>query len=318
MANAYTDTSGSSLGTSLVQAAYDRLVEKPLRAQPLFRTFATKRPERQAMPGSSVIFQLYNEMAEATSALTETTDPDAVAIGNTSNVTVTLAEYGNAALVTRKLQATALADVDPIVADLIAQNMAFSLDTLAQTPLRGGTNVIRENGGSLVVGGATASVAAADTLKSRDIRAAVTKLRSGSAVPTDGSLYTAVLHPDASMDLRAETGAGGWRTPSEYGVSQDRIWTGTVGVYEGAVFHENPRCYSATDGATSRRVFRGYVFGKQVLAEAVAQEPHVVIGPVTDKLMRFRPIGWYGLLGWNRYREAALFRLETSSSLTAS
>jgi hypothetical protein len=65
------------------------------------------------------------------------------------------------------------------------------------------------------------------------------------------------------------------------------------------------------------RVFRTIVCGKQALAEAVAQEPGVVIGPVTDKLMRFRPIGWYGVLGWSRYREEALYRIETGSSIAA-
>jgi hypothetical protein len=65
------------------------------------------------------------------------------------------------------------------------------------------------------------------------------------------------------------------------------------------------------------RVFRTLLCGKQALAEAVSQEPGVVIGPVTDKLMRFRPIGWYGVLGWNRYREEALYRIETGSSIAA-
>ena len=54
--NVYTDTSGSSLGTSLVQAAYDRYVEFALRAVPLIRDVADKRPVQQAMPGSSVVF----------------------------------------------------------------------------------------------------------------------------------------------------------------------------------------------------------------------------------------------------------------------
>lgn len=313
----FTRTDASSLGTSLVQTAYDRYVEFALRSQPLFRQFATKRPERQAMPGSSVVFQLYGDMAAATTALTETTDPDAVNIGQTSSVTVTLNEYGNAALVTRKLNLFALSDVDPAIANIIAFNMADSLDVLAQTELRGGTNVIRENGGSLVVGGATASVASTDTIKSRDFRTAVAKLRGNNAVPTRGSLYTAVVHPDVSMDLRAETGSGGWRTPNEYGSAQDRVWAGEIGIYEGAAFIENPRAYSAKDGATSARVHRSYVFGQQALAEAVAEEPHVVIGPVVDKLMRFRPIGWYGVLGWKRYREAALFRVESAVSIPA-
>ena len=52
-------------------------------------------------------------------------------------------------------------------------------------------------------------------------------------------------------------------------------------------------------------------------AEAVAQEPNVVIGPVTDKLLRFRPIGWYGVLGFSLYRQAALYRIENGSSISA-
>ena len=65
------------------------------------------------------------------------------------------------------------------------------------------------------------------------------------------------------------------------------------------------------------RVFDTILCGQQALAEAVAEEPHIVIGNVTDKLMRFRPMGWYGVLGFARYREEALYRLETSSSIAA-
>jgi hypothetical protein len=73
--------------------------------------------------------------------------------------------------------------------------------------------------------------------------------------------------------------------------------------------------FNTTDGSGSTRVFRTIVAGKQALAEAVSEEPHVVIGPVTDKLRRFRPIGWYGVLGFARYREAALYRIESTSSI---
>lgn len=317
MTDYFTDTSGSSLGTSLVQAAYDRYIEMSLRSVPLFYNFADKQPAHQAMPGSSVVLQIAPEMTEKTSTLTETADVDSVAIGNTTPVTITLAEYGNATVVTEKLKLFSLADggVNPIVGDLIAYNMAASLDTVAQTVLRGGSNVIRENGGSMVVGGATASVASTDTLKSRDIRAAVTKLRGGNAIPNAGAAYTCVLHPDVSMDLRAETGAGGWRVPSEYGQSQERIWNGEIGAYEGARFIESPRAYSATDGASSAKVNRVYVFGKQALAKAVSREPGVVIAPKVDRLQRLQSVGWYAVLGFARYRAASLYRIEVSSTL---
>jgi hypothetical protein len=79
---------------------------------------------------------------------------------------------------------------------------------------------------------------------------------------------------------------------------------------------------AVTSGATVTvtpvtAVYRTILAGKQALAEAVAQEPSVVVGPVVDKLMRFRPIGWYGVLGFSRYREAALYRIESGSSISA-
>lgn len=316
MTNAYTDTSTASLGTSLVQAAYDRYVEFALRAVPLVRDVADKRPVQQAMPGSSVVFQLYTDLAKATSPLTETTDPDAVALGNTTSVSVTLNEYGNAALATRKLELFSLSDVDPAIANIIAFNMADSLDEVALTELRGGSNVIYSASASGTVPTGTAYVGATNTIKSADVRKAVAKLRAGKAVPRNGELYWVGIHPEVSHDLRAETGAGGWREAHVYNESgAGNLWPGTIGVYEGAMFVESPRMYSATDGASSQKVYRTIVAGQQALAEAVAEEPHVIIGPVVDKLMRFRPIGWYGVLGWKRYREAALYRIESTSSI---
>lgn len=313
MANAYTSTSTGSLGTSLVQTAYDRYVEFALRSMPLLRDVADKRPVQQAMPGSSVVFQIYTDLSAVTGTLSETVDPDSVALGNTSSVTVTLNEYGNAAIATRKLELFSLSDVDPAIADIIAFNMADSLDDFAQTELRGGSNVIY---GGTATG--TASITAGGTITSANIRKAVAKLRAGKAVPRVGELYWVGIHPEVSHDLRAETGDAGWRSAHVYNdAGAGQLWPGNIGVYEGAMFVESPRLYNATDGASSARVYRTIVAGKQALAEAVAQEPSVVIGPVTDKLMRFRPIGWYGVLGWKRYREAALYRIETSSSIAS-
>ena len=278
---------------------------------PLIRDVADKRPVQQAMPGSSVVFQLYTDLSAVTGTLTETTDPDAVALGNTSTVTVTLNEYGNAAIATRKLELFSLSDVDPAIADIIAFNMADSIDGFAQTVLRQGSNVIYSGGGSTTTG-----VTAGSTITSANIRKAIAKLRANKAVPRVGDLYWVGIHPEVSHDLRAETGAGGWREAHVYNESgAGNLWPGSIGVYEGAMFVESPRMYNATDGGSSARVYRTILAGKQALAEAVAEEPHVIIGPVTDKLMRFRPIGWYGVLGFSRYREAALYRIESSSSI---
>jgi N4-gp56 family major capsid protein len=303
-----------SNGAGLVQKAYDRLVEFALRSQPLLRSVADKKPAKQSMPGSSVVFQIYNDMTKATTALSEQVDPDSVAIGTPSAVTVTLNEYGNAVLTTRKLQLFSLADVDPAIANIVAYNMADSIDEIVQTELRGGTNVIYASNASGTRATATTNVTGAHTLKAADIRLAVAKLRAGKAVARKGSLYWCAIHPEVSHDLRAETGSASWRLPHEYQTNEN-IWAGEIGTFEGAYFIESPRMYNATDGGSSARVFRTLLAGQQALAEAVAEEPHVVIGNVTDKLMRLRPIGWYGVLGFKRYREEALYRIESSSSI---
>ena len=388
---AYTDSSALA---GLVKTAYDRYVEFALRSQPLIRSVADKRPAQQAMPGSSVVFSIYNDLAPATASLSETTDPDAIALSDVTTVSVTLNEYGNASLVTRKLQLFSLSDVDPAVADIIAYNMADSLDRLAMDTLRQGSNVIY--GGSRTT---TATVTASDTITAANIRRAVAKLRSNKAVPREGSLYWTGIHPEVSHDLRAETGVGGWNDMHKYAeTGTGNFWAGNIGTYEGSFFVETPRMYRGVDGADASAlattavtvagtsagltigvasssviatsaeagdkisgtgiasgakivslstsgstttitvdtantaavtatttvtvtpvtaVYRTIVAGKQALAEAVAQEPNVVIGPVTDKLLRFRPIGWYGVLGFSLYRQAALYRIENGSSISA-
>lgn len=320
MSNAYVSTASDSLGTSLVQTALDRYVRFQLRAMPLFRSFADTRVEQQTAPGSSVIFQFYNDLAAATSELDEFTDPDAVGVPSTTSVSVTMREYGNVILKTRKLQLTAITDVDTGLADILSYNMRDSIDGLVHPVLTGGTNVIRRNAtvlkSNMITAGAgtTVAVAATDILTSPMVRLGVAKLRGGKVIPRDGELYGMVIHPDCSHDLKAETGAAAWRDPHNLSGAH-AIWTSTLGIYEGAYYVESPRIPYEADGASSARVYRNLMMGREALAEAVVEEPGVVIGEVTDKLKRFRPMGWKGFLGWSRFREAALIRIEAASSI---
>lgn len=323
MSNTYTSTDSGSLGTSVVQAAYDRLVRYALRSTPLFRQIADSRPIEQNNPGTSVTFQFYNDLNVATTALTETVDPDAVGVPSTSSVSVTLNEYGNTVLYTRKLQLVALSDIDEGIANILAYNLRDSVDLIVRPTLVGGTNVIRSNSGTLksnLIAGGSGSVgsivggASGDVLTSAMVRLGVAKLRGNKVIPRMGELYACYLHPDQSHDLRKETGAAAWRDPHNYS-APDSIWQANIGVYEGAFFVETPRIYTNTDGATSATVYRALMFGREALAEAVADEFHVVVGNVTDKLMRMRPLGWYGMAGWSRFRENALIRVETASTI---
>lgn len=208
------------------------------------------------MPGSSVVFELYSDLAKKTSTLTETADVDAVAISNPSTVTVTLAEYGSAVLNTRKVELFSLSNVKPAIANIVAFNMADSVDDVVLTELRGGTNVIREIAGSISTAAAT-GMTATDKFGSKHVRYVVAKLRTNKAVPRKGSLYWCAIHPEVSHDLRADTGAAGWRDPHNYS-APSAIWAGEIGQYEGAFFVESPRCYNAVDAGTGGNTVRSF------------------------------------------------------------
>lgn len=203
------------------------------------------------------------------------------------------------------------------IANIVAYNMMDSIDAVVVNVLDGGSNVLYGTGGSTTPT-ATNEVAAEDTLAGADIRHAVTLLRSNKAVPRDGMLYACYMHPMVAHDLRAETGALAFEDIRKYTEPNvGNILQAVTGVYGGAYIVETPRALSAADGAGSpaETVYRTFIAGQQALAEATAVEPGVVIGPVVDKLMRFRPVGWYSIQGWSVYRQAALYRIESSSSL---
>jgi len=234
-----TPTSSSTI-SALVQAAYDQYVRMALRSIPVMRSLADVKPVQQAMPGSSVVFSIYSDLAQATSTLTETSDVSSIALGNPSQVTVTLNEYGSAVTTTKKLNLTSFNDVDSALADIIAYNAADSIDNVVGQVLSAGTNAIFSNGPSGTAPTSSAEVLPVDTMTVADIRNAVVSLRTNKALPRMGELYAAYLHPRQSADLRAETGTGGFQELTKY-VERTPFVAGAVGVIEGAFIVETPR-----------------------------------------------------------------------------
>ena len=234
-----TPTSSSTI-SNLVQAAYDQYVRMALRSIPVMRSLADVKPVQQAMPGSSVVFSIYSDLAQATSTLTETSDVSSIALGNPSQVTVTLNEYGSAVTTTKKLNMTSFNDVDSALADIIAYNAADSIDNVVGQVLSAGTGVIYSNGPSGTTPTASSGILSGDTMTVADIRNAVVSLRTNKALPRMGELYAAYLHPRQSADLRAETGTGGFQELTKY-VERTPFVAGAVGVIEGAFIVETPR-----------------------------------------------------------------------------
>jgi N4-gp56 family major capsid protein len=273
------------------------------------RSIADVKPVQQAMPGSSVVFSIYSDLSAVTSTLVETADVSSVALGNPSQVTVTLQEYGSAVTTTKKLNLTSFNDVDAALANIIAYNAADSIDQVVAGVLTAGTNVIYAGTSATNTNG----IGSGDTIAVADIREAVVQLRTNKALPRIGELYAAYLHPRQSADLRAETGTGGFQELSKY-VDRTPFVAGAVGVIEGAFVVETPRVPFAAN-TNSINVYKAVIAGREALAEAMAQDITTVIGPEIDALRRFRTIGWYYFGGFNRLREAALYRIESAASI---
>lgn len=275
------------------------------------------KPRRQAMPGDVVTFTIHKDLsALATTPLTETVDPDAVAPQAPTQVNVSLAEYGNATLATRRLEETAFTDADAELSVIVGRNMIDTIDALIQATADASTNGLALQGGTLTGGSVTVgSVTGTDVFTKAFGSAAVTKLRDDKVIPFDGQDYLIIAHPDVLYDVMKENSANSWIAPHTYGGDTGAVYNGEVGRLAGARYLESVRVTTGTDGSASAKVYRSYAFGKQAIAEAVAVDPHIVVGPVVDKLKRFQPLGWYGMLGWSLYRPQSLRKLYTSSSI---
>lgn len=302
---------GTSDISALVKTAYDQYVRMALRSIPVMRAIADVKPVQQAMPGSSVVFSIYSDLAQATSTLTETSDVSSIALGNPNQVTVTLNEYGSAVTTTKKLNLTSFNDVDSALADIIAYNSADSIDAVVAAVLTGGSNVIYAGTSGATT---TNTVTSTDVMTVAAIREAVTELRTNKAVPRINDLYAAYLHPRQAADLRAESGTGGFQALTQY-VDRTPFVAGAVGVIEGAFVIETPRVpFAANTQSPAVNVYKAVIAGREALAEAQGQDISTVIGPEIDALRRFRTIGWYYMGGFARLREAALYRIESASS----
>lgn len=314
----YTSTATTSLGgnvggAGVVQLAFDRVLEMALFAAPAVSHLADKHPTDLTTPGSTQVLQFWTDLTTDVSGatLSETVDPDSVSLAIPTSVSITLAEYGRSTQKTRALDLFSMANVDLGVASVIARDVINTIDSIAMTKLITGSHVTYAGATAT----STATITAAATITSANVRAIVAKMETQNALYREGSLFWGGIAPKVAYDLRIESGALGWILPSVYGSDQSRIWNGTLGVYEGVNFVKNPRMYHATDGASSAVNYRTIFAGAQALASSFAVDPGIVFGNQTDRLKRFRPVGWYAVGGYTIYRDDCLWRLESGASI---
>jgi N4-gp56 family major capsid protein len=302
---------GSGQLSNQVITAYQRSAFFALRANTVFDQLSMVKPGDLTNPGTPVQFTLWTDMGLATTALSEVVDVDAKALSD-STVTVTPSEYGDAVLLTIRIQTDDfLIGFDRNVANLLNYGMVNTIDRLARTAVdAAGTAVIHPNAT------AETDLVAADDLTVALTRQQRAKLKGASVVPWDGRNFGVIIHPDVAYDLKSETGDGGWAGTAQRVEQGKRIWNDEIGTFANMRFIESERT-KISDGGGSGTVdsYTTYFMGQEFLAKAESIPPHMVMGPVTDKLRRFQPLGWHCYLGYNQFRSAALRRVLTASTI---
>ena len=314
MADAYTGVAASNFD----QTAFDLRAWYSLRPELYFDAFASVNPSAQSFNGAAVTFTITTDLSAQTTALSESTDVSAIALSD-SQVTVTLAEYGMTSVTTAKLRGSTFIPYDPIVANLVGFNAGLSLDTICADVLRAGTNVDYMNSSRA----ARNEIIPTDTLTGAKVSYELAKLRGAYVQPFNG-YYLGVIHPDVAYDLKLDTGTGNWRDPHVYSDPND-LWTGEVGVFSGCRFIEVARdpllVADAGSSTTLTDVYLNLFMGQEALAKAHSMldgngpYPSIVPGPVTDHLRRFIYMGWYWFGAYAIFRQSAIRRVETASSI---
>lgn len=297
-------------------AAYDQMAYYSYRPELYFDHMADVQPTNQSHVGSSVTFSIQNDLAVAATALSETVDVTPATLSD-SQITVSLAEYGNTVTTTALVRGTSYLNLDPIVANVIGYNAGISIDTVARNIVQAGTNVF-------YAGTATSRATLTPTtlLAGNDVRKAKAKLR-GNNIPTIGGAYMGVIHPDVAYDFTGANGGANFRDPHTYS-DPTEIWTGEIGMFEGIRFVEAPRAplFTLTAGTgAAGTTYRTLFMGRQALAKAFSTvdgngaNPRVIPGPVVDSLRRFVPMGWFWLGGYQIFRQSAIYAVESESSI---
>ena len=313
MANVITGAStsaGSGQLSNQVLTAYDRKANFALRDTTIWDQFPMVKPGNLTSPGSPVQFHFWTDMSLATTPLDEIADVDAVGLAD-SSITVTPNEYGNAIIKTIRIQKDDfLVGFDSDVSNLLNENMVKTIDRLAR-------NAFDAAGVESYVAASEAATVATDVITAAALRQKRAELRSDYVRPLMGNLYGCVIHPDVAYDLKSETGDGAWVAPAQY-VNTEKIYMDEIGTFAGFRVIEHADCKINTDGGSGTvDTYTTYFMGAEALAKVEVISPHIVEGPVTDKLRRLMPLGWHTYAGWGEFRNLASRRLLSASSIGA-
>tara|TARA_R110002167_G_scaffold68516_3_gene193384 strand:- start:3613 stop:4476 length:864 start_codon:yes stop_codon:yes gene_type:complete len=221
----------------------------------------------------AIDFVKYSKLAYQTTALTDGTDPDAVAMSD-SKVTLMPAEYGAVITTTSlaNLQSGGKADLG--ASQVVARSMVESSNRLGLMAGQAGTNL--KNGSSAVM---TEAI----------LNEMYYNLNKANAEKFGGDSYVAVVHP-AIADVVSSL--SGWSDVQKYADAM-QVLKNEVGFFKGFRFISSSGMPFTGTGTTA--VHKSIFMGRNALGKAESKPASLRITGPYDKLGRMVNVGWYGV-----------------------
>ena len=267
MVNAYTgSTSSYTAGgmSSTMKTFYDTELLENHREQLIFAQLGKQQP-LPAHKGKVVEWRKFNTLPNC-DALTEGVIPDGKEFGIT-NLTVTLAQYGEYVTISDVLELHALDDTIAGATQEIGAASGKTHDTLVRNVLMAGSNIIFADAYSGTTFQSTPTTKAelitaigsyTCDLTPDMINKAVTNLKVGGAPTFEGGKYIAVVHPHVAYALRKNAD---WLEAHKYAAPQ-QIFNGEIGELHGVRFIESNLAPIIKAGGDAKATYKTMFFGK--------------------------------------------------------
>ena len=267
MVNAYTGSTSSYTAGGMsptLKTFYDTELLENHREQLIFAQLGQQQP-LPAHRGKVVEWRKFNTLPLC-DVLTEGVIPDGKEFGIT-NITVTLAQYGEYVTISDVLELHALDDVIAGATQEIGAASGKSHDLLVRNVLMTGSNILFADSynGTTFVETPSDKADLISNLASYScdltpdmINKAVTNLKVGGAPTFEGGKYVAVVHPHVAYALRKHPD---WLEAHKYAAPQ-QIFNGEIGELHGVRFIESNLAPIIKDGGDAKATYKTMFFGK--------------------------------------------------------
>jgi len=319
-----TYTGTNSQLTQAIQTIWSK--EILFQAMPVlrFEQFAVKKTELGVMPGLTINFMRYNNLAvDQTNGatLTEGTRMDPVAL-SASQISITVKEQGQAVAVTELLLNASFDDVMASASRLLGRHMAQSMDIQARntlyangTTFAGTTNVAPNVVFGRKVAGTRGAISPYDPgtlgaasapgyLAPASIKDAVEVL-AGQNIPRLGDTYVCFVHPSQSRSLRdwpefievTKYAAPGNFMLGEIGRINDVVFVETTQVAKGLSTPADLDSVTAGNQAPIASSYSAIMIGDNAFGHAISLPVELRDGGVID-FGREHGLAWYAIWGF--------------------